>query len=61
MDEATARSSLDGIQKMAEEVLAASYVDGDRIPLKLESGNVYLPEAMFEIHAEMVRRRVASL
>jgi len=47
MDEETARASLDGIEKIAVNELAAAYVDGDRIGARFDGeGNVTLPPAM---------------
>ena len=47
LDEETARDILVEIERLAREVFAASYVDQDRIPLKLEEdGEVHLPESV---------------
>jgi alkylation response protein AidB-like acyl-CoA dehydrogenase len=47
MDEATAKASLDGIEKMATGPLAASYAEADKTPLLLDAdGNVTLPESL---------------
>ncbi len=44
LDEATMRDSLEQLKKLAETELAASFVEGDRTPLKLDGeGNVTLP------------------
>jgi alkylation response protein AidB-like acyl-CoA dehydrogenase len=49
MDEATARESLKGIERIATDVTSKSYVESDRVPLKLDDdGNVTLPEGMIE-------------
>ncbi|MFO0695140.1 MAG: acyl-CoA dehydrogenase [Polyangiales bacterium] len=46
MDEDTARSILSEVEKLAVNQIAESFEDGDRIPLKLENGNVTLPPAV---------------
>ena len=48
MDEATARSVLDEIERIATGPFAASFVEGDRTPLKLdlETGDVTLPDGI---------------
>jgi len=47
MDGATARDMLKNLEKLATNELAASFVEGDRIPLKLDDkGNVTLPEGI---------------
>ncbi len=46
IDESTARDILIEIERLARDVLAASYVDQDRIPLHLEDGEVHLPESV---------------
>src|SRR5690606_8237753 len=49
MDEATARETLRGVQKIAENELAKSFVEGDRVPLQLDGeGNVKLPPGVLE-------------
>jgi alkylation response protein AidB-like acyl-CoA dehydrogenase len=47
MDEATARDTLQGVLRMAENELAASFVEGDRVPLQFDGeGNVKLPQGI---------------
>lgn len=47
MDEDTAREALAGLQKICHGEIDTSFVDSDRIPLKLDDqGNVTLPEAL---------------
>lgn len=47
MDEDTAHATLSGLHQMATETLAASYVEGDRVPLSLsDDGEVTLPEGV---------------
>jgi alkylation response protein AidB-like acyl-CoA dehydrogenase len=46
VDEATARDILTEIDRIARDVFAASYVDQDRIPLRLEDGEIHLPESV---------------
>ncbi len=47
MDGATAREMLVNLEKLATNELAASFVEGDRTPLKLDAeGNVTLPEGI---------------
>lgn len=49
MDEATAKETLRGVQKIAENELAKSFVEGDRVPLKFDGeGNVTLPPGVKE-------------
>jgi alkylation response protein AidB-like acyl-CoA dehydrogenase len=46
IDESTARDILTEIERLSREDFAASYSDQDRIPLKLEDGEVHLPESV---------------
>ena len=48
MDEPTARDMLANLKTLAEDELAASFVDADRTPLQLDrgTGNVTLPESL---------------
>ncbi|MGA7228734.1 MAG: acyl-CoA dehydrogenase [Acidimicrobiia bacterium] len=46
IDESTARDILTEIERLAREDFAASYTDQDRIPLKLEDGEIHLPESV---------------
>jgi len=47
MDEATARETLVALDKFAKEMLAPSFVEGDRTPLQLDKqGNVKIPEGI---------------
>ncbi len=46
IDESTARDILTEIERLAREDFAASYADQDRIPLKLEDGEIHLPESV---------------
>ncbi len=45
-DEETARHILREVDRLAQEEFAASFVEGDRIPLELKDGEVALPPAM---------------
>jgi alkylation response protein AidB-like acyl-CoA dehydrogenase len=56
MDESTAREALAALEVLAVEEFAKSFVDSDRIPLKLDSdGNVTLPPSMNETMAAFYR------
>ncbi|MFO7299766.1 MAG: acyl-CoA dehydrogenase [Actinomycetes bacterium] len=46
VDSDTIRDVLSEIERLAREDYAASYVDQDRIPLKLENGEIKLPESV---------------
>jgi len=47
MDTESAQDAIRGLETMAQEELATSFVDSDRIPLKLDAeGNVTLPESL---------------
>ncbi|MGA7097484.1 MAG: acyl-CoA dehydrogenase [Acidimicrobiia bacterium] len=46
IDESTARDILTEIERLSREDFAASYSDQDRIPLKLEDGEIHLPESV---------------
>ncbi len=46
LDEDTARDTLVEIERLAREDFAASYIDQDRIPLKLVDGEVHIPDSV---------------
>lgn len=47
LDEATARDTLEQVERIATNELAASFAEGDRVPLKFDGeGNVVLPEGI---------------
>ena len=46
MDEETARGLLSEVERLAKGPFAESFVEGDRLPLKLEDGDVTIPEGI---------------
>ena len=46
IDEATARALLEEVERLAVEDFAASFVEADRTPLRLEDGEVILPDGV---------------